>query len=47
MTGAEQVAVIYSGVKGYLDEMPPEKIVAFEDAFRKHVKSTHVRRAND
>jgi len=41
MTGAEQVAVIYAGVKGYLDEMPPEKIVAFEDAFRKHVKSTH------
>ena len=42
MTGAEQVAVIYCGVKGYLDEMPPEKIVNFEDHFRKHVKATHV-----
>merc|ERR1711872_988126 len=41
MTGAEQVAVIYCGVKGYLDDMPPEKIVNFEDHFRKHIHATH------
>ncbi|MCC7260485.1 MAG: F0F1 ATP synthase subunit alpha [Alphaproteobacteria bacterium] len=28
----EQVAVIYAGVKGYLDNIPADKVVAFEEA---------------
>lgn len=40
MTGADQVAVIYCGVKGYLDEMPTSKITEFEEAFTKHFLAT-------
>merc|ERR1712212_152515 len=40
MTGADQVAVIYCGVKGYLDEMSPTRITAFEEEFMKNFKST-------
>lgn len=36
----EQVAVIYCGVRGYLDKMDPTKITAFEKEFLAHIKST-------
>ena len=38
---SEQVAVIYAGVRGYLDKIEPAKITAFESAFMKHIKSSH------
>ena len=37
---AEQVAVIYSGVKGLLDKMDPSKVTAFERAFLQHLRSS-------
>jgi len=37
---AEQVAVIYAGVRGHLDKMDPAKITRFEQAFLAHVRST-------
>ena len=33
----EQVAVIYVGVRGYLDKLEPSKITKFENAFLPHV----------
>lgn len=35
----EQVAVIYCGVRGFLDKMDPGKITAFEREFLAHVKT--------
>merc|ERR1711936_840237 len=37
----EQVAVIYCGVRGFLDKVDPAKITAFEAAFLEHVKGSH------
>ncbi|XP_004380945.1 ATP synthase subunit alpha, mitochondrial [Trichechus manatus latirostris] len=37
----EQVAVIYAGVRGYLDKIEPSKITKFETAFLSHVISQH------
>uniref|UniRef100_A0A8C6ZYN8 ATP synthase subunit alpha n=1 Tax=Neovison vison TaxID=452646 RepID=A0A8C6ZYN8_NEOVI len=37
----EQVAVIYAGVRGYLDKLEPSKITKFEHAFLAHVVSQH------
>lgn len=37
---AEQVAVIYAGVRGHLDKMDPSKITKFEQAFLSHIRST-------
>ncbi|XP_004422548.1 ATP synthase subunit alpha, mitochondrial [Diceros bicornis minor] len=37
----EQVAVIYAGVRGYLDKLEPSKITKFENAFLAHVISQH------
>lgn len=34
----EQVAVVYCGVRGYLDKMEPSKITAFEKEFLQHIK---------
>lgn len=34
----EQVAIIYCGVRGYLDKMDPNKITAFEKEFTAHIK---------
>lgn len=34
----EQVAVIYCGVRGYLDKMEPTKITAFEKEFLAHIR---------
>merc|ERR1712061_463190 len=36
----EQVAVIYCGVRGFLDKVEPSKITAFEAAFIEHVKGS-------
>jgi len=38
---AEQVVVIYAGVRGHLDKMDVGKIPSFEQAFLQHMKSTH------
>lgn len=37
----EQVAVIYTGVRGYLDKLEPTRITKFEQAFLQHLRSTH------
>lgn len=37
----EQVAVIYAGVRGYLDKLEPSKITKFESALLSHVVSQH------
>jgi len=36
----EQVAVIYCGVRGYLDKVDPSKITEFESGFLEHVRAT-------
>ncbi|KAK8767445.1 hypothetical protein V5799_005775 [Amblyomma americanum] len=36
----EQVAVIYTGVRGYLDKMDPSQINRFELEFLQHIRST-------
>ena len=35
----EQVAVIYCGVRGYLDKMDPSKITKFEKEFLQHIRT--------
>jgi len=37
---AEQVAVIYAGVRGHLDKVDPSRITAFEQSFLKHIRAT-------
>lgn len=37
----EQVAVIYAGVKGYLDKIPSKNVVAFERAFLSKLHASH------
>ncbi|KAJ8939641.1 hypothetical protein NQ314_011061, partial [Rhamnusium bicolor] len=37
----EQVAVIYCGVRGYLDKVDPAKITVFEKQFSEHIKASH------
>merc|ERR1719381_331850 len=37
----DQVAVIYCGVRGFLDKVEPSKITAFEAAFVEHVRGSH------
>ena len=41
MAVEEQVAVIYAGVRGYLDKLEPSKITKFEHDFLAHVISQH------
>ncbi len=36
----EQVAVIYAGINGYLDEVPVEKIVSFAAGLREYLKNS-------
>jgi len=36
----EQVAVIFCGVRGYLDKVDPTKITLFEEQFMEHMKAT-------
>ncbi|CAL1281345.1 unnamed protein product [Larinioides sclopetarius] len=37
----DQVAVIYTGVRGYLDKLDPSRIGSFEKAFLQHIKTSH------
>ena len=37
---AEQVAVIFSGVRGHLDKVDPSRITDFEVAFLQHIRNT-------
>ena len=37
---AEQVAIIYAGINGYLDDIPVEKIVAYAKELRDYLKSS-------
>ena len=37
----EQVAVIYTGVRGHLDKLEPSRITSFETAFLQHLRSSH------
>jgi F-type H+-transporting ATPase subunit alpha len=37
----EQVAVIYCGVRGFLDKLDPAKITAFEKDFKAHMSASH------
>uniref|UniRef100_A0A1W7RAZ6 ATP synthase subunit alpha n=1 Tax=Hadrurus spadix TaxID=141984 RepID=A0A1W7RAZ6_9SCOR len=37
----DQVAVIYTGVRGHLDKLDPTKIQKFEDEFLQHIRSLH------
>jgi len=38
---AEQVVVIFCGVRGYLDKIDPAKITDFEEAFLSHVRANN------
>jgi len=40
MDVAEQVVVIYSGVRGYLDKLDPSTITKYEEAFVTHIRSS-------
>merc|ERR1712139_672449 len=37
----EQVAIIFTGVRGYIDKMDPAKITSFEEAYLASVKANH------
>ncbi len=37
----DQVAVIYSGVRGHLDKLDPAKITQFEKVFLAHIQTSH------
>ncbi|KAI2808422.1 hypothetical protein RDWZM_005709 [Blomia tropicalis] len=37
----DQVAVVYTGVRGYLDKLDPSKIGKFEQGFLQHIKTSH------
>jgi len=38
---SEQVAVIYCGVRGYIDKIEPSKVTEFEKAFMSHLMANH------
>lgn len=37
----EQVVSIYTGIHGYLDDLPRERVQSFEEEFLKYMRSTH------
>ncbi|HEY9647039.1 MAG TPA: F0F1 ATP synthase subunit alpha [Chroococcidiopsis sp.] len=37
---AEQVAIIYAGINGYLDEIPTEQVSSFAQSFREYLKTS-------
>ena len=37
MSVGQQVCVIYTGVRGYLDSIKPEEVVDFEEKFNEHI----------
>jgi len=40
MAVEEQVAVIYAGVRGYLDKIDPSRVTTFEREFLAHIRSS-------
>jgi F-type H+-transporting ATPase subunit alpha len=38
---ADQVVSIYTGTKGYLDNLPGNQVRAFENGLRKHIHDEH------
>jgi len=40
MAVEEQVAVIFAGVRGFLDKVDPSRITAFEKEFLAHIRTT-------
>ncbi len=38
---ADQVAILYAGVNGYLDDVPVEKVTAFDVAFVEFIRTNH------
>ena len=38
---AEQVMVIFCGVRGYLDKVAPDKVTDFEEHFLTHARANH------
>ncbi|MBM4415635.1 MAG: F0F1 ATP synthase subunit alpha [Chloroflexi bacterium] len=38
---AEQVAVLFAGVRGYLDDVPVEKVAAFESGLHEFLRASH------
>lgn len=42
----DQVAVIYCGVRGYLDKLDPAKITQFEKEFLQHIRWVTVSQNN-
>ncbi|MEX2228330.1 MAG: F0F1 ATP synthase subunit alpha [Dehalococcoidia bacterium] len=40
-TLAQQVAILYAGVNGYLDDVPVEKVMDFERAFHEYLAASH------
>merc|ERR1712021_257397 len=41
MPVGQQVCVIYTGVRGYLDAIKPEQVTDFEEKFVAHLQSAH------
>merc|ERR1712149_133017 len=41
MAAADQVAVIYAGVRGYLDKLQTSEISTLEQAFQDHIRTEH------
>jgi F-type H+-transporting ATPase subunit alpha len=41
MPVGKQVAILYAVVNGYLDDVPVEKIGAFDDAFHRFMETNH------
>jgi F-type H+-transporting ATPase subunit alpha len=41
MPVGEQVAIVYAGVNGYLDDVPVEEVKSFEQKFLKMLKTKH------
>ena len=37
---AEQIVVVFCGVRGHLDKIEVSKITEFEEAFLSHIRST-------
>jgi F-type H+-transporting ATPase subunit alpha len=37
----QQVMVLYAGINGYLDDIPVDKMIEAEEAFRRYMESTH------
>merc|ERR1712136_438218 len=38
---AEQVTVVFCGVRGYLDKVAPNKVTDFEEHFLTHIRANH------